>query len=297
MSSGKDNKIICWNPNDLSVAAEIVYEIPCNHWCFDIKWCLGERELDDRSLFISRSSSISSRSQSHFCCLVRWHIECVHVDGWFLSSLSSGEQPTIHASVRWWTRCSRRTSLHDNTRCSTHQIRAQMDATSSESFIRGRHQRLPRIEQPRHSLCVDLVRGETGRCSTSCCPSGRRIRSILAEQRCSSSSTGDHWTGGRWSRLRPSGSNVWHDVTSRKLAGVLWSSDRLDWQFSRWTDSLAISPRLIRKRSATELRRAARISSRRHLATRSEIDRRRSTTTDQGDEWIACGRDSNEQPG
>lgn len=41
MSSGKDNKIICWNPNDLSVLAEIVYEIPSNHWCFDIKWCLG----------------------------------------------------------------------------------------------------------------------------------------------------------------------------------------------------------------------------------------------------------------
>lgn len=42
MSSGKDNKIICWNPNDLSVPAEMVYEIPSNHWCFDIKWCLGK---------------------------------------------------------------------------------------------------------------------------------------------------------------------------------------------------------------------------------------------------------------
>jgi protein transport protein SEC31 len=41
MSSGKDNKIICWNPNDVSVMAEIVYEIPSNHWCFDVKWCLG----------------------------------------------------------------------------------------------------------------------------------------------------------------------------------------------------------------------------------------------------------------
>jgi len=41
MSSGKDNKIICWNPNDLSVMAEMVYEIPSNHWCFDVKWCLG----------------------------------------------------------------------------------------------------------------------------------------------------------------------------------------------------------------------------------------------------------------
>ncbi len=45
MSSGKDNKIICWNPNDLSVMSEIVYEIPCNHWCFDVKWCLGIKIL------------------------------------------------------------------------------------------------------------------------------------------------------------------------------------------------------------------------------------------------------------
>ncbi len=45
MSSGKDNKIICWNPNDLSVMAEIVYEIPCNHWCFDVKWCLGMKRI------------------------------------------------------------------------------------------------------------------------------------------------------------------------------------------------------------------------------------------------------------
>ncbi|CAF2122199.1 unnamed protein product [Rotaria magnacalcarata] len=51
MSSGKDNKIICWNPNDLSVMAEIVYEIPCNHWCFDIKWCLVDPNLISASSF------------------------------------------------------------------------------------------------------------------------------------------------------------------------------------------------------------------------------------------------------
>ncbi|CAF0960782.1 unnamed protein product [Adineta ricciae] len=51
MSSGKDNKIICWNPNDLSVIAEIVYEIPCNHWCFDVKWCLVDPNLISASSF------------------------------------------------------------------------------------------------------------------------------------------------------------------------------------------------------------------------------------------------------
>ncbi len=51
MSSGKDNKIICWNPNDLSVMAEIVYEIPCNHWCFDVKWCLVDPNLISASSF------------------------------------------------------------------------------------------------------------------------------------------------------------------------------------------------------------------------------------------------------
>ncbi|UJR29146.1 hypothetical protein I4U23_010360 [Adineta vaga] len=51
MSSGKDNKIICWNPNDVSVMAEIVYEIPCNHWCFDVKWCLVDPNLISASSF------------------------------------------------------------------------------------------------------------------------------------------------------------------------------------------------------------------------------------------------------
>lgn len=56
MSSGKDNKIICWNPNDLSTMAEIVYEIPCNHWCFDVKWCLVDPNLISASSFDSTLS-------------------------------------------------------------------------------------------------------------------------------------------------------------------------------------------------------------------------------------------------
>ncbi|XP_056592252.1 protein transport protein Sec31A isoform X2 [Triplophysa dalaica] len=36
LSCGKDNRILCWNPN----TAEILYELPTSaQWCFDIQWC------------------------------------------------------------------------------------------------------------------------------------------------------------------------------------------------------------------------------------------------------------------
>ncbi|KAM9735637.1 LOW QUALITY PROTEIN: protein transport protein Sec31A [Menidia menidia] len=36
LSCGKDNKILCWNPN----TAEVLYELPTSsQWCFDIQWC------------------------------------------------------------------------------------------------------------------------------------------------------------------------------------------------------------------------------------------------------------------
>uniref|UniRef100_A0A8C5BXM2 Protein transport protein Sec31A n=1 Tax=Gadus morhua TaxID=8049 RepID=A0A8C5BXM2_GADMO len=36
LSCGKDNRILCWNPN----TAEVLYELPTStQWCFDIKWC------------------------------------------------------------------------------------------------------------------------------------------------------------------------------------------------------------------------------------------------------------------
>ncbi|KAM6901920.1 protein transport protein Sec31A isoform 6-T6 [Lycodopsis pacificus] len=36
LSCGKDNRILCWNPN----TAEVVYELPTSsQWCFDIQWC------------------------------------------------------------------------------------------------------------------------------------------------------------------------------------------------------------------------------------------------------------------
>ncbi|XP_074472832.1 protein transport protein Sec31A isoform X2 [Sebastes fasciatus] len=36
LSCGKDNRILCWNPN----TAEVLYELPtARQWCFDIQWC------------------------------------------------------------------------------------------------------------------------------------------------------------------------------------------------------------------------------------------------------------------
>ncbi|XP_066519357.1 protein transport protein Sec31A isoform X2 [Hoplias malabaricus] len=36
LSSAKDNRILCWNPN----TAQVTYELPtANQWCFDVQWC------------------------------------------------------------------------------------------------------------------------------------------------------------------------------------------------------------------------------------------------------------------
>ncbi|XP_063695964.1 protein transport protein Sec31A [Culicoides brevitarsis] len=40
ISCGKDNKILCWNPNSESQEGEILSEIATtNQWCFDVSWC------------------------------------------------------------------------------------------------------------------------------------------------------------------------------------------------------------------------------------------------------------------
>ena len=40
MSCGKDNRILCWNPNSNVAAGEVVCEIStANQWNFDVSWC------------------------------------------------------------------------------------------------------------------------------------------------------------------------------------------------------------------------------------------------------------------
>lgn len=40
MSCGKDNRILCWNPNTEAQNGEIIYELPTSaQWTSDVKWC------------------------------------------------------------------------------------------------------------------------------------------------------------------------------------------------------------------------------------------------------------------
>ncbi|XP_013384747.1 protein transport protein Sec31A-like [Lingula anatina] len=40
LSCGKDNRILCWNPNSEMPGGEVVCEVPTrSQWCFDIQWC------------------------------------------------------------------------------------------------------------------------------------------------------------------------------------------------------------------------------------------------------------------
>ncbi|XP_059175772.1 protein transport protein Sec31A-like isoform X2 [Physella acuta] len=40
LSCGRDNRILCWNPNSNVPNGEVVYDLSTNNqWCFDIQWC------------------------------------------------------------------------------------------------------------------------------------------------------------------------------------------------------------------------------------------------------------------
>ncbi|XP_071952152.1 protein transport protein Sec31A-like [Antedon mediterranea] len=40
LSCGKDNRILCWNPNSAVAGGEVTYELPTSsQWCFDVQWC------------------------------------------------------------------------------------------------------------------------------------------------------------------------------------------------------------------------------------------------------------------
>ena len=47
ISSAKDNRILCWNPNNVTAGgSDIIYELPTNgQWCFDISWCNRNPDL------------------------------------------------------------------------------------------------------------------------------------------------------------------------------------------------------------------------------------------------------------
>ncbi|KAM8888699.1 protein transport protein Sec31A isoform 1-T1 [Synchiropus picturatus] len=68
LSSAKDNRILCWNPN----TGEVIYELPTtNQWCFDIQWCprnpalLSAASFDGRiSVYSVMGGSLKAQQQS-----------------------------------------------------------------------------------------------------------------------------------------------------------------------------------------------------------------------------------------
>lgn len=70
LSSGKDNRILCWNPNTV----EVIYELPtANQWCFDVQWCPRNPALLSAASFdgrISVYSVMGGRLQQHQCSTV-----------------------------------------------------------------------------------------------------------------------------------------------------------------------------------------------------------------------------------
>nr|XP_054773269.1 protein transport protein Sec31A-like isoform X2 [Lytechinus pictus] len=52
LSCGKDNRIICWNPNSAVAGGEVVYELPTSaQWSFDVHWCPRNPGLISASSF------------------------------------------------------------------------------------------------------------------------------------------------------------------------------------------------------------------------------------------------------
>uniref|UniRef100_A0A3P8YBN9 Protein transport protein Sec31A n=1 Tax=Esox lucius TaxID=8010 RepID=A0A3P8YBN9_ESOLU len=68
LSSAKDNRILCWNPN----TGEVIYEMPTtNQWCFDVQWCprnpalLSAASFDGRiSVYSVMGGSLEAQQQS-----------------------------------------------------------------------------------------------------------------------------------------------------------------------------------------------------------------------------------------
>ncbi|KAG9345956.1 hypothetical protein JZ751_007771 [Albula glossodonta] len=56
LSSAKDNRILCWNPN----TGEVIYELPTtNQWCFNVQWCPRNPALLSAASFDGRISVYS----------------------------------------------------------------------------------------------------------------------------------------------------------------------------------------------------------------------------------------------
>jgi protein transport protein SEC31 len=60
LSCGKDNRILCWNPNSNQPGGEILCELASsNQWSFDVSWCPRNPAVVASSSFEGRVSIYS----------------------------------------------------------------------------------------------------------------------------------------------------------------------------------------------------------------------------------------------
>ena len=60
LSSAKDSRILCWNPNNATMNGEVLYELPTNsQWCFDLSWSKRSPNLFCASSFEGQTNVYS----------------------------------------------------------------------------------------------------------------------------------------------------------------------------------------------------------------------------------------------
>ncbi|XP_071129998.1 protein transport protein Sec31A-like isoform X4 [Mytilus edulis] len=66
LSCGKDNRILCWNPNSDVPGGEVIYELPTStQWCFDVQWCPRNPGVISSSSFDGHVSVYSLMGGGH----------------------------------------------------------------------------------------------------------------------------------------------------------------------------------------------------------------------------------------
>ncbi|CAG2256257.1 SEC31 [Mytilus edulis] len=66
LSCGKDNRILCWNPNSDVPGGEVIYELPTStQWCFDVQWCPRNPGVISSSSFDGHVSMYSLMGGGH----------------------------------------------------------------------------------------------------------------------------------------------------------------------------------------------------------------------------------------
>ena len=64
LSCGKDNRILCWNPNEAAAGQEVVCELASStQWSFDVSWCPRNPAVIASASFDGRVSLMGGQQQ------------------------------------------------------------------------------------------------------------------------------------------------------------------------------------------------------------------------------------------